>query len=93
MKAHYENKIKELEKELIISQEKVQLATKLSGINELTIKPSEIEKTLETHEDAIKIVKNLEGEILTLQKRLKSSIDTKDSAEKNCNTKKSNLLT
>ncbi|KAL1490009.1 hypothetical protein ABEB36_013924 [Hypothenemus hampei] len=77
LKRMYEKKIQKLEEKLNSSETKLEEAK-----NKIESKHYEVDQSLETQIEALKIVKNLEGEILTLQHRLKITGDEKIQLER-----------
>ncbi|KAJ8952045.1 hypothetical protein NQ318_010955, partial [Aromia moschata] len=81
IKHNYEEKISSLETSLNLTQKKLEDVIKNTS-NELVVKNDEVDKSLQAQAGAFKIVKNLESEILNLQKRLQDTEKMKVKLEK-----------
>ncbi|XP_018565268.1 uncharacterized protein PFB0765w-like [Anoplophora glabripennis] len=86
LKQDYEEKLNQIESKLSATQRKLEAIQK-SCTQELGAKHLEIDKSLETQAGAFKIVKNLEEEVLNLQKRLQESEKIRLKLEKNIKEK------
>ncbi|KAJ8984432.1 hypothetical protein NQ317_012495 [Molorchus minor] len=86
VKQHYEERNKLLESKLNVIQKKLEDTIKTSS-KELSAKNEEVDKSSQAQADALKIVKNLEEEILNLQKRLHDSEKLRMKLEKNVKDK------
>ena len=77
----YEEKINDLQVNLASCQKKLDQAVAQAN-SKTELKHLEIDQSLETQASALKIVKNLETEVLKLQKRLQETVQDKNMLEK-----------